>query len=158
MNLLESLKRDTTVVADTGDIDVIVRYKSQDATTNPSLLYQAAQKPQYEHLVEEALHYASQFPGDRAAGTEAFMDRLFVNFGCEILRDCPRPGLNRSGCQTQLRRRRDTRQGAPAHRSLQTGTARSARVASARTVRPGKPKAPPRDAQGGMPFDDELRF
>jgi transaldolase len=89
MNLLESLKRYTTVVADTGDIDAIVKYQPQDATTNPSLLYQAAQKPQYEYLVEEALHYASQFPGDAAARTEAFMDRLFVDFGCEILRIVP---------------------------------------------------------------------
>ena len=47
MNLLESLKRYTTVVADTGDFEAIAEYKPQDATTNPSLLYQAAQKPQY---------------------------------------------------------------------------------------------------------------
>ena len=45
MNLLESLKRYTTVVADTGDIDAIKHYKPQDATTNPSLIYQAARKP-----------------------------------------------------------------------------------------------------------------
>jgi transaldolase len=44
MNLLESLKRSTTVVADTGDIEAIAEYQPQDATTNPSLLYQAAQK------------------------------------------------------------------------------------------------------------------
>lgn len=67
MSLLDSLKRYTTVVADTGDIEAILTYKPQDATTNPLLLYQAAQKPQYGHLVEEALHHASQFPGDRAA-------------------------------------------------------------------------------------------
>ena len=55
MNLLESLKRYTTVVADTGDIEAIAEYQPQDATTNPSLLYQAAQKPQYEHLVNALL-------------------------------------------------------------------------------------------------------
>src|SRR5262245_36173186 len=89
MNLLDSLKRFTTVVADTGDIEAIAKYKPQDATTNPSLLYQAAQQPQYEHLVDDALHYAMNFPGDRAARTEAFMEKLLVNFGCEILKIVP---------------------------------------------------------------------
>jgi transaldolase len=89
MNLLESLKRYTTVVADTGDIEAIAKYVPQDATTNPSLLYQAAQKPQYEHLIDEALIYAKNFPGDDDARTESFMDRLLVNFGCEILKIVP---------------------------------------------------------------------
>jgi len=89
MNLIDSLKRYTTVVADTGDIEAIAEYQPQDATTNPSLLYQAAQKPQYEHLVDDALDHAIHFPGDRAARTEAFMDKLLVNFGCEILKTVP---------------------------------------------------------------------
>src|SRR6516225_1993082 len=89
MNLIDSLKRYTTVVADTGDIEAIAEYRPQDATTNPSLLYQAAQKPRYEHLVDDALHYAIHCPGDRAARTEAFMDQLLVNFGCEILKIIP---------------------------------------------------------------------
>lgn len=89
MNILDSLKRYTTVVADTGDFEAIAEYQPQDATTNPSLLYQAAQKPQYEHLVDDALEHAIHFPGDRAARTEAFMDRLLVNFGCEILKIIP---------------------------------------------------------------------
>src|SRR6516225_1770168 len=89
MNLLDSLKRYTTVVADTGDFETIAEYKPQDATTNPSLLYHAAQKPQYQHLVDDALEYAIHFPGDRAARTEAFLDRLLVNFGCEILKIVP---------------------------------------------------------------------
>jgi transaldolase len=76
-------------VADTGDFETIAEYKPQDATTNPSLLYHAAQKPQYQHLVDDALEYAIHFPGDRAARTEAFMDRLLVNFGCEILKIIP---------------------------------------------------------------------
>ena len=53
MNLLESLKRYTTVVADTGDFEAIAEHKPQDATTNPSLIFQAAQKPHYQHLVDE---------------------------------------------------------------------------------------------------------
>jgi transaldolase len=89
MYLLESLKRYTTVVADTGDIEAIAAHKPQDATTNPSLLYQAAQKPEYQHLVDQALQYAVNCIGDQAARTEAFMDRLFVLFGCEILKHVP---------------------------------------------------------------------
>jgi transaldolase len=89
MNLLQSLKGCTTVVADTGDFEAIAEYRPQDATTNPSLLYQAAQKPHYQHLVDDALHYAMHFPGDRALRTEAFMDKLLVNFGGEILNVIP---------------------------------------------------------------------
>jgi transaldolase len=89
MNLLESVKRWTTVVADTGDIEAIALHRPQDATTNPSLLYQAAQKPEYQHLVDEALHHALDRPGDQAARTEAFMDKLFVGFGREILKVVP---------------------------------------------------------------------
>lgn len=89
MSLLDSLKKYTTVVIDTGDIDSIARYKPQDATTNPSLIYQAAQLKPYAHLVEEALSEAAEHPGDQKAQTEAFMDRLFVGFGREILKLIP---------------------------------------------------------------------
>jgi transaldolase len=89
MNTLESLKRWTTVVADTGDIDAIGQYKPQDATTNPSLLLQAAQKPQYQDLVDEALGLAINATGDRAARAEAFMDTLLVSFGRHILKVVP---------------------------------------------------------------------
>ena len=82
MNLLESLRRYTTVVADTGDIDAIQELRPQDATTNPSLLYQAAQMPRYEHLLEEAIQHALQSATDRAARAEAFIDKLLVSFGC----------------------------------------------------------------------------
>jgi transaldolase len=89
MNLLESLKRYTIVVADTGDIDAINQYKPQDATTNPSLIYQAAQKPEYARLLDDAIQYALASPGDRPARREAGMDKLMVNFGCEILKIVP---------------------------------------------------------------------
>ena len=89
MNRLESLKRYTTVVADTGDIEAIAVHKPQDATTNPSLLLQAAQKPQYQHLVDEALDFALASPGDEAAHAQASMDKLFVGFGCQILQVVP---------------------------------------------------------------------
>lgn len=89
MNLLESLKRSTTVVTDTGDIEAIDEYKPQDATTNPSLLLQAAQQPQYQGLVDDALDFAVRAGEDQATRSVAFMDRLFIDFGCEILKIVP---------------------------------------------------------------------
>ena len=89
MTLLESLKKHTTVVADTGDIKAIARYRPQDATTNPSLLLQAAQMPVYGDLVEEAAELALERGGSHQEMAEEFIDRLFVLFGCEILKVVP---------------------------------------------------------------------
>jgi transaldolase len=89
MTLLDSLKRFTTVVADTGDIEAITEHRPQDATTNPSLLYQAVRKPEYQHLLEDAIQYALKAPGDRADRADAGMDKLLVNFACEILKVVP---------------------------------------------------------------------
>ncbi|HWH47772.1 MAG TPA: transaldolase [Burkholderiales bacterium] len=86
MNLLESLKKHSIIVADTGDIDSIARVKPQDATTNPSLLLQAAQNPAYRPLVDDALAFGMKARGDRAAKAEALMEKLSVNFGFEILK------------------------------------------------------------------------
>ena len=89
MNLLESLKQYTTVVADTGDIEAIARHRPQDATTNPSLLLHAAQMPIYRRLVDEATELALQRGGRHEETAEEFIDRLFVLFGCEILKVVP---------------------------------------------------------------------
>jgi transaldolase len=89
MSLLDSLKRFTTVVADTGDIEAMRAFRPQDATTNPSLLLKAAQQPQYRPLVEAALADADAAGVPEAKRTEAFMDRLAVNFGREILQIVP---------------------------------------------------------------------
>ena len=89
MSLLDSLKRYTVVVADTGDIDAIRRHRPQDATTNPSLLLKAAQQPQYRALVDGALADAAGVAAPGEARTEAFMDRLAVGFGREILQIVP---------------------------------------------------------------------
>ena len=75
---LESLKRHSVVVADTGDIDAVARWRPQDATTNPSLLLAAARDARYRHLVEDAT-------GRAKGSAEAAMDWLFVLFGREIL-------------------------------------------------------------------------
>lgn len=77
-NQLESLRKHSTVVADSGDIDAVARWKPRDATTNPSLLLAAAGDARYRRLVEDAVARGQ-------GGTEATMDQLFVNFGREIL-------------------------------------------------------------------------
>ncbi len=89
MTVLESLKKHSIVVADTGDFQAIKRLKPQDATTNPSLLLAAAQRPEYHNLVEEATEHADKEGGDEKKQSEAFMDRLFVSFGREILKVIP---------------------------------------------------------------------
>jgi len=86
---LESLKKITTVVSDTGDIEAIALYQPVDATTNPSLLLKAAQNEKYRPLVDEAIGFSKSVSGDRQARTAAFMDKLAVNFGLEILKIIP---------------------------------------------------------------------
>lgn len=83
MNLLDQLKRFTTVVADTGDFDAIAAYAPRDATTNPSLILRAAQKPAYRSLVESVTGEHGAEPLDSQ------IDRLLVAFGCEILKIVP---------------------------------------------------------------------
>jgi transaldolase len=83
MNQLDQLRQFTTVVADTGDFEQMKAYRPQDATTNPSLILQAAAKPEYRHLLERAVREKS------AAGTAAVLDRILVLFGMEILRIIP---------------------------------------------------------------------
>jgi transaldolase len=82
MNLLEQLKKYTTVVADTGDFATLKQYSPTDSTTNPSLIYAASQLPQYKHLVDDAKHYGK---GDKGK----ILDKVFVNFGLEILKIVP---------------------------------------------------------------------
>lgn len=89
MNKLDQLKKMTTVVADTGDIDAISAYTPTDATTNPSLLYKAAQQPQYDHLLKDAIDYAMSRSEQMENSTIDMMDKLSVNFGVEILSIIP---------------------------------------------------------------------
>ena len=90
MSKLDQLKTMTTVVADTGDFEAIAEYKPQDATTNPSLIYKAAQMPQYRELVEDAVIFGSKRgAGDAQAQAQWTMDKLAVNFGTEILKIVP---------------------------------------------------------------------
>jgi len=89
MNLLEQLKTDTQVVADTGDFASIEAYKPIDATTNPSLIYAASQDEKYRHLIEEAIIYARKSSSDRSVQLSRAVDKLAVNFGLEILKIVP---------------------------------------------------------------------
>ncbi len=86
MDLLSQLKEKTIVVADSGDVDSIKALNPVDATTNPSLILQAAKQPQYQHLIADAL---SKFTHNGKVDIEQVCDQLIVNFGCEILKHIP---------------------------------------------------------------------
>ncbi|MEJ2327538.1 MAG: transaldolase family protein, partial [Chromatiaceae bacterium] len=79
----------TTVVADSGDFEAIAEYKPQDATTNPSLLYKAAQIPRYRELVEEAVSFGKTKSNSASEQARWTMDKLAVSFGREILEIVP---------------------------------------------------------------------
>jgi transaldolase len=88
-NQLEQLKQITTVVADTGDFESMKAYQPQDATTNPSLILQAAGKPEYRHLVEKAVAELKSSGLTGSALTESILDRILILFGLEILKIVP---------------------------------------------------------------------
>lgn len=89
MNQLEQLRELTVVVADTGDFEAIRKHRPQDATTNPSLIFKAAQMPEYRGLVEDAVSAASGAGTNRQDRLAACLDRLAVEFGREILKVVP---------------------------------------------------------------------
>ena len=90
MSSLESLKKLTTVVADTGEFEAMRTFKPQDATTNPSLILAASKVAQYAPIVERAIAYGKQ---QEAANIDEkvtiTVDKMFVLFGCEILKIVP---------------------------------------------------------------------
>jgi transaldolase len=83
MNQLDALKQFTTVVADTGDFKQMGAFRPTDATTNPSLILKAVQKPDYAPLLADTVAQHRGRPLDEV------MDRLLVRFGCEILSIIP---------------------------------------------------------------------
>jgi transaldolase len=89
VNKLEQLKKMTTVVSDTGDINSIKKYEPTDATTNPSLIFQASQEEQYQYLIDEAVHWGMHKSSNEHQMLHHIMDKLFVNFGIEILKIVP---------------------------------------------------------------------
>ncbi|MEH0832131.1 transaldolase [Pectobacterium cacticida] len=86
---LTSLRQLTTVVADTGDIAAMKLYQPQDATTNPSLILNAAQIPEYRKLIDEAIAWAREQSSDRQQQVVDATDKLAVNIGLEILKLIP---------------------------------------------------------------------
>jgi transaldolase len=83
MNQLDALKQFTTVVADTGDFKQLAQFQPQDATTNPSLILKAVQKPEYAPLLAETV------AAHRGQPLDVVMDHLLVRFGSEILKTIP---------------------------------------------------------------------
>ncbi|MFZ5940978.1 MAG: transaldolase [Bacteroidota bacterium] len=90
MNVLEQLKTFTQVVADTGDFESMRQFRPVDATTNPSLIFAAAQKIEYRHLVENAAAYGRKKGSSADERLSHTMDMLSVLFGAEILKIVPR--------------------------------------------------------------------
>ncbi|NJO39413.1 MAG: transaldolase [Cyanobacteria bacterium CRU_2_1] len=91
-SLLEQLRKMTIVVADTGDIQAIEKFKPRDATTNPSLITAAAQMPEYQSIVDDTLALAKRDAGADASNQEIVslaFKRLAVAFGLKILKIIP---------------------------------------------------------------------
>ena len=82
---LDQLRTMTTIVADTGDMESIRAYQPTDSTTNPSLIFKAAQLPAYANLFDEAVAWGRKSGGSPAA----VVDRLTINFGTELTRIVP---------------------------------------------------------------------
>ncbi|HEU5123746.1 MAG TPA: transaldolase [Verrucomicrobiae bacterium] len=89
MNQLDQLKQFTKVVADTGDFSTLEQFAPQDATTNPSLIFKAAQMPAYKEMVERALADSRKSGLSGAALISEIADRLLIVFGTEILKIIP---------------------------------------------------------------------
>jgi len=91
-NLLEQLRNYTVVVADTGDIDSMEKFRPQDATTNPSLITAAAQLPQYQPIVDGVLKDARNELGEGATDKDVAnlaFKHLAIAFGKKILAIVP---------------------------------------------------------------------
>jgi transaldolase len=87
---LEQLKAMTVIVADTGDIDAVKKYQPQDSTTNPSLVLASAQKPEYRYLIDKAVADIRHMTfSDSETKNAHLIDRIYVNFGLEILKHIP---------------------------------------------------------------------
>lgn len=89
MSSLEQLKNVTKIVADTGDFGAMQQFCPEDATTNPSLILQAATMPEYQDLVNKAIEYGKSFNGSDEEKVTRAVDKLFVDFGLEILKVIP---------------------------------------------------------------------
>jgi len=113
MNQLESLRRFTIIVADTGNINSIHHYAPQDITTNPSLILKVVKLPIYQSLLLNSIEYARKKGGTLKEKIINASDKLIVNIGVEILKSIPgrvsteidaRLSFNKNMCIDKARR------------------------------------------------------
>jgi transaldolase len=142
---LEQLKTMTVVVADTGDIKSIEKFRPQDTTTNPSLITQAAGMPEYAKIIDDALVYAKKAgDGDQDRTIKLAIDRCAVEFGLRILKIVP----GRVSTEVDARLSFDT-QGtvAKAHELIAQQRALAKSASSSRSPPPGRASAPPNSSK-----------
>ncbi len=89
LNQLQQLKRFTTIVSDTGEIQEVKKFKPTDGTTNPSLILAAATLPEYAHLISDGIAYGKKIGGSKREILDHCICKIFVNFGVEILKYIP---------------------------------------------------------------------
>lgn len=89
MNQLESLRKFTTVVVDSGDIKSIKQYKPNDATTNPTIILNCVLSKKYKHIINNSIIYAKKIGGTLENKIINACDMISVVFGCEILKNIP---------------------------------------------------------------------
>jgi hypothetical protein len=89
LSQLDQLRKFSKIVADTGDFGVFKDFSPQDATTNPSLIFKAAQKPEYQPLLERAIAEQKEAAQSKEAMVSKIADDLLVLFGVEILKIVP---------------------------------------------------------------------
>merc|ERR1712226_175907 len=89
MSSLEQLKKNTLVVADTGDFEAIKKFGPQDATTNPSLILAASKMDTYKAIIDKAIAYGMAYDGPKEDKVTKSVDKMFVLFGVEILKVVP---------------------------------------------------------------------
>lgn len=89
MDQLEILKKFTTIVVDSGDIELIQQYKPMDATTNPSIILYNVLSKKYNYIVEKSILYSKKIGGSIENQITNSVDMISVIFGCEILKNIP---------------------------------------------------------------------
>src|ERR1039458_1907986 len=89
MSQLDQLKQFTVVVADSGDFATLKQYAPRDATTNPSLILKATDKPEYMFILDKAIADGKRSGASGEKLLQNIMDDLLILFGCEILKILP---------------------------------------------------------------------
>ena len=89
LSQLDQLKQFTVVVADSGDFATLKQYAPRDATTNPSLILKATDKPEYKFILDKAIADGKRSGASGEKLLQSIMDDLLILFGCEILKVVP---------------------------------------------------------------------